>query len=126
MGRRSLVGALLSGRCPRCREGKMFTYPWTRVTRFAVMNQACPRCGKRLEPEPGFYQGAMYVGYAFTVALIVVVSAILYFLGNPSEWVYIGTVIGVSILIAPLNYRYSRIIYLYAFGGIRYDPRHSE
>jgi hypothetical protein len=36
--------------------------------------------------------------------------------------VYIGTVIGVMVLLAPLNYRYSRIVYLYAFGGIKYDP----
>lgn len=90
------------------------------------MNEVCPHCGKRLEPEPGFYQGAMYVGYAFTVALILVVSAILYLLGNPSEWVYIGTIIGVSILVAPLNYRYSRIVYLYAFGGIKYDSGFSK
>lgn len=86
------------------------------------MNEICPRCGVRLQPEPGFYQGAMYVGYAFTIAAMLLISMLLYLLGDPSEWVYIGTVIGVAILFAPLNYRYSRIVYLYSFGGIKYDP----
>jgi hypothetical protein len=86
------------------------------------MNDTCPHCGVRLEPEPGFYQGAMYVGYGITVGCIVVISLILYLLGNPNEWIYIGTIITFMILIAPLNYRYSRIIYLYSFGGIKYRP----
>lgn len=122
----SLVKALLSGKCPRCREGKMFPYPATNLSKFNKMNSTCPHCGTRLEPEPGFYQGAMYVGYGFTLAAILVISLILYLLGDPAEWVYIGTVIGVMILLAPLNYRYSRIVYLYSFGGIKYDPSRSK
>ena len=90
------------------------------------MNVTCPTCGVRLEPEPGFYQGAMYVGYAFTVAMLVIVGIILYVLGDPSEWVYIGVIIGIMVLLAPLNYRYSRIVYLYFFGGIKYNPRLSQ
>jgi hypothetical protein len=90
------------------------------------MNERCPHCDVRLEPEPGFYQGAMYVGYGFTVAVIVIVGVILYFFGVENEWVYIGTVIGVMILLVPLNYRFSRIIYLYSFGGLKYDPKLSK
>jgi len=104
----------------------MFAFPATNLSKFNKMNDKCPHCGVRLEPEPGFYQGAMYVGYAFTIAVIVVVGLLLYFLGDPSEWVYIGVVIGLMILLAPLNYRYSRIVYLYTFGGIKYDPSWSK
>ena len=57
------------------------------------MNETCPHCGVGFEPEPGFYQGAMFVGYAFTVAVIVIVGLLLYYLGDPSEWVYIGIVV---------------------------------
>ncbi|WP_337325671.1 DUF983 domain-containing protein [Chryseolinea sp. T2] len=89
------------------------------------MNERCPVCGVRLEPEPGFYQGAMYVGYAFTVALIAIVGGILYFTWDPSEWTYSAIVIILAILMAPLNYRYSRVLYLYMFGGIKYNPSHS-
>jgi uncharacterized protein (DUF983 family) len=126
MPERNLISALLKGKCPRCREGDMFTHPATNLTRFNKMNDTCPRCGVRLEPEPGFYQGAMYVGYGFTVAVILIVSLILYLLGDPSEWVYIGTIIGIMLLLVPLNYRYSRIVYLYSFGGIKYDRKRSK
>ena len=126
MAEKTLAGALLSGKCPRCRQGDMFAYPVTDVSRFNRMNETCPHCHVRLEPEPGFYQGAMYVGYAFTLAVILVVGLILYFLGDPSEWVYIGTVIGIMLLLVPVNYRFSRIVYLYTFGGIKYDPSWSR
>lgn len=122
MQKRSLVGGLLNCSCPRCRQGAMFEYPAFHPTKFMRMNETCPHCGVRLQPEPGFYQGAMYVQYGFAVAIIVAVGLLLYFLFTPSsEWVYIGTIIGIIVLLAPLNYRYSRAVYLYAFGGIKYD-----
>ncbi len=115
---------MLHGKCPRCREGQIFTHTiFHKPFGFNRMNERCPHCDVRLEPEPGFYQGSMYVSYGFTVAVMVAVSVILYLLGDFSEWVYIGTVIGVMILLVPVNYRVSRIIYLYAFGGLKYDPR---
>jgi hypothetical protein len=104
----------------------MFAYPASSLFKFNRMNEQCPNCGVRLEPEPGFYQGAMYVSYGFTVAVMMLIGVPLYFFINPSDWVYIGTVIGVMVLLVPLNYRYSRIIYLYAFGGLKYDPSLSK
>ena len=122
MAKRSYVAGLLQGKCPRCREGNIFTYPISRITKFNTMNMACPMCEVRLEPEPGFYQGAMYVGYGITIVCMLAISLILYYLFNPPDWVYMVSVIGFMLLIAPLNYRYSRIVYLYFFGGIGYDP----
>ena len=86
------------------------------------MNDHCPNCGVRLEPEPGFFQGAMYVGYGFTVAVIAIIGVTLALTWNPSEWITIAIIIGVMVLLAPANYRYSRIFYLYWFGGIAYKP----
>jgi hypothetical protein len=118
--------ALLQGKCPRCHTGDIFMYPVTRISKFNVMNKICPHCEVGLEPEPGFYQGAMYVGYAFTIAVIVTVGIVLYLLGDPSEWVYIAVTIGIMVLAIPLNYRYSRILYLYMFGGIKYNHHLSQ
>jgi uncharacterized protein (DUF983 family) len=118
------TAALLHGKCPHCREGSIFTYPISNITQFNKMNERCPHCNVRLEPEPGFYQGAMYVGYGITIACIVAISLILYvFIRPASEWTYILSIIGFMICIAPLNYRYSRILYLHFFGGIKYDPK---
>jgi hypothetical protein len=84
------------------------------------MNERCPHCDVRLEPEPGFYQGAMYVSYGFTVATLIAMSIIFYlFFAESSEWFYIGTFIALMVLLIPVNYRYSRILYLYFFGGIK-------
>ncbi len=126
MPKRSYISALLHGKCPRCREGNIFKYPATKISKFNVMNETCPCCGVGLEPEPGFYQGAMFVSYAFAVAVILILGLLLYYLGDPSEWVYIGIVVVVTFLLSPLNYRYSRILYLTFFGGLKYNPGLSQ
>src|SRR5689334_14878029 len=106
----TLMVALLKGKCPRCRKGNMFTYPATNLTRFNRMNDVCPHCGARLEPEPGYYQGAMYVGYGITLLCMAITSSILYLTGSPSDLTYITVNIGVMVLLIPWNYRYSRIL----------------
>jgi hypothetical protein len=67
-------------------------------------------------PEPGFYFGALYVSYAFTVALMVATWLALRILVDPSESVYIFSLIASAILLMPLSFRYSRMIWLYWFG----------
>jgi len=83
------------------------------------MNASCDHCEASFEPEPGFYFGALYVSYAFTIAIFASVSAILYFSVNPPEWVYITAVIGSAVLFIPISFRYSRILFLYWFGGLQ-------
>ena len=124
----SYPAALLHGKCPRCRKGDIFSYPvFGHLLKFNKMNETCPHCEVRLEPEPGFYQGAMYIGYGITVMCIILVSLVLYYLANqPSAYVYTVTVIGVMVLLIPFNYRYSRIIYLYLFGGIGFDSSYGQ
>ncbi|HEY9045455.1 MAG TPA: DUF983 domain-containing protein [Ohtaekwangia sp.] len=118
----SYLEALLQGKCPKCRQGQIFKYPATKLGKFTIMNERCPHCDIRLEPEPGFYQGSMYVSYGFTVAFLVTMSIFFYlFLPNRSEWLYIGIFIAIMVFLIPVNYRYSRILYLYFFGGIKYE-----
>lgn len=85
------------------------------------MNETCPHCHVRLEPEPGFYQGAMYVGYAFSVAVVAAVFVTVFLLDIASVWTPVLLVTGIMILLVPVNYRYSRVFYLYMFGGLNYD-----
>jgi hypothetical protein len=75
-----------------------------------------------LEPEPGFYYGAMFVSYAFNVMLLVGIGMVLYVLFNPPDWVYIASISLGAVLFTPVFFRYSRILFLYAFGGIKFDP----
>jgi uncharacterized protein (DUF983 family) len=122
MPAKSYLEALLQGKCPRCRKAPVFKYPATNLSRFTIINERCPHCDVRLEPEPGFYQGAMYVSYGFTVAVLVAMSIIFYlFFPERSEWFHIGTFIAIMVVLIPVNYRSSRILYLYLFGGLKYQ-----
>lgn len=119
---RSLPDALASGRCPRCREGKLFTYPWWKVTKFDQMPKYCPHCGMRYEREPGFFIGAMYVSYALTTGIILITAFVLFnFFDDPSPWVYILVSVGLILLSIPFTFRASRILYIYLFSGVGYE-----
>lgn len=108
--------ALLECRCPSCRTGKVFTAGAYNLISFHKMPLNCPDCGRSFQPEPGFYFGAMYVSYAFTVAITTAVWLFLYVLIKPPEYVYILAMLGGVIGFAPLSFRYSRMIWLYWFG----------
>lgn len=80
------------------------------------MNAICPSCGKDLEGEPGYFFGAMYVSYAFAVALGIIVFLTMKLLMNIKSLELIIAVIFLSIfLTAYLNFRISRIIWLNIF-----------
>lgn len=118
----SNASALLALRCPRCHEGNIFTSRALSF-QFADMPEACPVCGQPTEPEPGFYYGAMFVSYAFSVAIFAVTAAALYFLfGDPEIWVYVVVVGLTAMLFTPLSVRYSRMLMLYLFSGVDYQP----
>ena len=121
----SKAAALLQGSCPRCRQGKMFASPAWNLVHFSKMNETCPHCGVRLEPEPGFYQGAMYVSYGFAVIGIVAMWLLLHWLWQATEVMSIVCIVTVLLLLTPLNYRYSRIVFLYLFGGIKFEADRS-
>lgn len=114
-----LIKGILQGKCPHCYTGYIFRYPIPKIFKFNKMNAHCSQCKVSFEPEPGFYQGAMFVGYGLAVLGLILVSLVLYLIDNSSEWTYIITVSLFVVLTAPFNFRYSRILYLYFFGGIR-------
>jgi len=113
--------ALLSLRCPHCHEGRLFTHSAFNLAHFTDMPERCEVCAVPLEPEPGFYWGAMFISYGFNVATVLAIGALLYFVGgDPDVWVYVLTVAGVALALAPAALRYSRALMLYWFGGARY------
>ncbi len=128
MERRSSLSAISKGKCPRCRQGDMFTHNPFILKKIASMHESCTNCNLRYETEPGFYYGAMYVSYAFSVGILLANVITLYFLFNdPEIWVYITSVAISSTILYPLVFRYSRIIFLHIFGGVKYraDLRNS-
>ena len=110
---------ILQGKCPRCRQGKIFKFSPFNYLKFYKMNDHCPQCGQTFHPEPGFYFGAMYISYAFSVAWFVGATIFLLIIDQFSlKNALIVVSVGIIILLPPI-FQYSRILYLYGFGGIR-------
>lgn len=122
----SLVKGFVGQKCPRCRKGAMFPAATYNLARFTEMRDECPHCGQDLTVEPGFYWGAMYVGYAINVGIILVMCAVL-FLGFPEApiWTYIVAIVTPILVTIPFNYRYGRVGMIYFFSPIKYDPKYS-
>lgn len=120
------VVSVLTAKCPQCRKGKLFKTPLYSA-KFTDMYENCEVCGLRFQREPGFFYGAMYISYAMVVALVIVSGFTLYFfLGDPGLMIY-GITITVLILgLLPIIFRYSRTLYLYWFGGVKYKPQYQK
>jgi uncharacterized protein (DUF983 family) len=70
---------LLSFKCPRCHEGKLFVNKWYSFPNGNKMVERCSICGQRTELEPGFFQGTGYVSYGLTVGFSLITFAIWVF-----------------------------------------------
>lgn len=119
--KRSKFQAMGEARCPQCREGKMFKYPFWQVNKFSEMNTHCPECGLKFEVEPGFWYGAMFVSYANTVVLLAILGVVVFYIFNdPPVMYYIVPITILSIALVPFNFRISRAVFLHLFGFVKY------
>lgn len=118
--------AFVGSKCPRCRQGNVFYGPMYSF-KAQKMNEHCPVCDLKFEREPGYFYVAMFVSYALNVAQTLITCIGAYMLGLPLDfdhmWYYIAIPIVTSVLLAPFNYRFSRMILLYWLSpGLHYEP----
>jgi uncharacterized protein (DUF983 family) len=106
--------------CPKCHSGKLFLTPPFSFQKPFVMHETCSNCGQNFLPEPGFYYGAMFVGYIFTAWLAI--GLVMLF-----HWI-IGWSIEVSFALLILIYAFSFIYFFRLARSIwmnivfKYDP----
>ena len=112
MFRGSKLYSIFNFRCPKCQEGTFFkTNPYN-LKKSGETLKECSVCHQDYSPEPGFYFGAMYVAYALGVALFVTIWASCnLFFDNIHVWTQIWLIIGFSIVLTPLLYSLSKIIW---------------
>lgn len=127
MAYRSKLKALMEARCPQCRTGKIFvgnTYSFHKQR----TNDICPYCGLEFEIEPGYFYAAMYVSYAMAVLEILIIGFITYLLSHSeSPWLYSVILFLAILVLAPFNYRYSRLLLLfYMTPKIKYNPKYQQ
>jgi len=119
----SLIPALLTMKCPRCRTGKVFKDPNPyHLKRIGEMNDLCPECNLNFRPEPGFYFGGAVVSYPLMVIFNLLVAIAFYaIMGDIFNHVFtlLLTMFIATVLVAPVMFRYSRIIFLYVV--VRYN-----
>ena len=116
--------SILYNKCPKCHQGNFFTvnnhYSLRSLTK---MEERCSVCGQSYKPEPGFYYGSTYVSYGINVTIFVmswIVSELL-LPQETSVWLEIAIIVGTGLLLVPLNFRFSRLIWINFF--VDYDPR---
>lgn len=113
--------SLFFHKCPRCFEGEMFPDPNPyHLKQTAVMHNHCPDCGLNFEPEPGYFYGAMYVSYAFTIAIGVGVFILHYLLHSQVNAFWFIMELSLTLLVlAPYTFRIARVIWLSFF--VKFD-----
>ena len=116
---RALTG-ILQQLCPRCRQGKVFRRS---VFLFPGMYERCAACNLKFEREPGYFLGAMYIGYALALATIVAFSFLLWWF---FRWAF-QTVVVAGVLLflpfAPALTIMARVLWIYLDQAI--DPDRS-
>lgn len=118
---KSLISSIATCSCPQCREGKLFPVSQFSYRRLSEVNKTCEICGANLIPEPGFYDGAMYISYAFSVALVITsLVAVNVLAEEPELWMYLTTVVILNILLVPAMLRYSKTLYQFGVGKLKF------
>ena len=97
--------SLLSNRCPHCEKHPIFE-SWVR------MSPACKNCGTRFERESGYYIGAMIAAYFLGVFLALPTLLIAVFAFQLDMGLAIVLSSAQILLMQPLLFRYSRILWI--------------
>ena len=123
---RSYMTTVVTCRCPRCRQGKLFKYSLTfRFKKNTEMYNTCPTCGQVTDIEVGFYYGTGYVSYV--VALLLTILSFLIWLitiGFSFQdkrfliWISLNSIS--LVVLQPWLMRFSRSLWLSWF--VTYDP----
>ena len=98
----------------------MFKTPTGSFSKPFEMNRHCPKCGADLEPEPGFYFGAMFISYAITVWPILGLMAIFRWGLGWSLYGSFGASLVLTAFLFVYIFRVSRAMYLHMM--VRYKP----
>lgn len=108
--------SILKAKCPRCQEGEFFKYKFTfNPSKVTKLHDNCSKCNLKYMIEPSFFYGAMYVNYGLTVALSVITFLIGTLIFNVTLIQSFAAIVIALLVLAPLNLRLSRILWINMF-----------
>jgi uncharacterized protein (DUF983 family) len=102
---RMKLGSVFAGRCPSCDQGEVVPGLW-------LVAPKCSVCSYNFHPEPGFYLGAMMVGFlvagALTIPPLIILKVLEVDIRILIAWPFVQyLILGTFILY------YSRILWLH-------------
>jgi uncharacterized protein (DUF983 family) len=120
----SKLYSILFNKCPKCHTGKFWASdnPFKNMF-FSTENscKTCENCSLDYELETGFWYGSMYVSYAISVAVMLLFWSLTTFLFSTiTTFNEILIIVIAIILVSPLNYHVSRLIWINFF--VKYIP----
>ena len=117
--KRGLLASIFTMRCPKCRQSAL--YKSSIFGGIYNMHKNCPNCNQRYEIEPGFFWGAMYIGYGLSSAYMLIGTVIcIFLLGiSPMRSVFVTAILGLFIF--PMTARLARSIWVHIY--IHYDSK---
>jgi uncharacterized protein (DUF983 family) len=122
--RGSKLYAIRKSRCPKCHQGDLFKTSLFSGQGVYNMYKKCEECGQDFEMEPGFYWGAMYIGYAFYCFYMFGTIAVLFFgIGITLNQSFAVALFG-GIIMVPYIARRSRVQWINI--AVRYNKRISD
>ena len=72
------IKAAWNYKCPRCRQGDIYSKPFD-LGKPLQMPKRCQFCDQKMEPEPGFYFGAMFISYILSAWFLLLPTLLLVF-----------------------------------------------
>lgn len=112
--KRSYFQSLIQLRCPKCREGSLFTKEGLLVyTNMLDMDEKCVVCNQKFEIEPGFWVGAMWISYPIVVAIELPFLFLALFAEGNMTWVYFSAMIGAFLVFWPFILRVGRSVWIH-------------
>ena len=118
--RGSKLFSIVRMKCPKCHQGNFFEgHPYNFKT-IGEVKEKCSNCDLKYSIEPGFFQGSYYVSYALGVALFISIAVLkILFFPNVSYVTTIILMVSSLVVLSPLLYALSKIIYINLF--VNYD-----
>lgn len=107
--------SIFSLRCPACEKGRLFEGEGSPLSFQFKMNKNCPVCNEKLDREPGFYFGAMFISYIISGILsLIFVGILIIFL--KIDWVIsLGILFIVLAALYAYLFKVSRSIWIHFF-----------
>lgn len=110
-------------KCPRCHEEDLFKTPLSSMQGIYNMHEECPNCKQSFQMEPGFYWGAMYIGYGLSSGYMLTATLLCIFLLGLTVNQSFGVAIVGGVFIVPLFARLARAIWINIY--VKYQKQYS-